>query len=69
MSFRQKNNSSKLNSQLSTQSVSFIINPNDIKILKSNKGDDILGSGNFGVVKKAVWTTPNGSKVYYIKIF
>jgi activated CDC42 kinase 1 len=26
-------------------------------------GDEILGTGNFGVVKKAVWTTNNGTKV------
>lgn len=43
--------------------VSVIINPNDIEFIKS--GNEILGSGNFGVVKKAVWSTHEGAKVIF----
>jgi hypothetical protein len=46
------------------QPVSFIINSNDIEILKTNKGEDeVLGYGHFGIVKKAVWTTHTGSRI------
>jgi hypothetical protein len=44
--------------------VSFIINPNDIEMLKNKSGkDEVLGIGHFGIVKKAVWTTHTGSRV------
>ena len=42
--------------------VSYLINPNDIQIVKDNKNEDmILGSGNFGFVKKAIWTRPDSN--------
>jgi len=50
--------------ELSLQPVSVLINANDIQILKNEKGhDEVLGVGNFGIVKEAVWNSHNGSKV------
>ncbi len=44
--------------------VSYLINPADIEITKNAKGkEEILGSGQFGVVKKAIWSTHTGQKV------
>jgi len=50
--------------ELSLQPVSVLINANDIQMLKNEKGhDEVLGVGNFGIVKEAVWNSHNGSKV------
>jgi hypothetical protein len=49
---------------VSSKSVSLIINPSDVQIIKNKSGaDEILGTGHFGVVKRALWTTFSGSKV------
>ena len=46
------------------QPVSVLINANDIQIVRNEKGqDEVLGVGNFGIVKKAVWNSHTGSKV------
>ena len=46
------------------ESVSQLISSNDIQILRNKAGsEEILGCGNFGVVKKAIWTKQNGTKV------
>ncbi len=46
------------------QPVSVLINSNDIQILKNNQNQDqVLGVGNFGIVKKAIWNSHTGAKV------
>ena len=60
--FIQKGSESSIK-DIQLKGVSYVINPNDVQILKNAKGDEILGSGNFGVVKKGLWNSPNGSKV------
>jgi hypothetical protein len=47
-------------SAASSEPISFIINPNDIEILPETSP---LGSGQFGLVRRAVWTTHKGTKV------
>ena len=57
---------SSASSSSSTQSnkpVSFLIKPNDVQFTSSRSGGDILGHGQFGVVRKAIWTTHTGAKV------
>ena len=72
---RASNKTSEQNGKLSmnnennsiNQPYSVIINQNDIKILKNNRGEDeVLGTGHFGVVKKALWRMPNGLRVYTV---
>ncbi len=48
----------KNNENLNLDSTSFIINEYDLEISK-----EILGSGQFGIVRKAQWTTPLKTKV------
>jgi hypothetical protein len=52
--------SSTSNGANQKQQVSFLINPNDIQIVRNDKNEEIvLGAGNFGYVKKALWTHPD----------
>lgn len=55
----------KLNqTSIETKPVSVLINPTDIQILKNTKNqDEILGVGNFGIVKKAIWSSHTGCTV------
>ncbi|CAF0851567.1 unnamed protein product [Brachionus calyciflorus] len=59
----QKGEESPSTKDLKLNGVSFVINPKDIEILKNKNGEEILGSGNFGVVKKGLWNSPNGTKI------
>lgn len=51
-----------------SRAVSFLINSTDVEFVKNPKTneDEILGSGQFGVVKKAIWTTFSRQKVTQI---
>lgn len=58
------NTSNKKSTDSLNSSVSVIISPQDIEFLKNSKGqDDILGKGNFGLVKKALWSSHTGAKI------
>ncbi len=48
----------KNNENLNLDSTSFIINEYDLEVSK-----EVLGSGQFGIVRKAQWTTPLKTKV------
>ena len=50
---------SKFDTASIAPSVSVIINPADISVAPNS----VLGQGNFGIVKKAVWTTPQSVKI------
>ena len=72
---KSKNESSSASSTSSTSStqsnkpVSFLIKPTDIQFTSSRSGGDILGHGQFGVVRKAVWCTHTGAKVSSLKFY
>lgn len=59
----QKGNESAMKTDSKLNGVSFIINSKDIEICKNKNEEEILGKGNFGIVKKGIWKSPNGSKV------
>jgi hypothetical protein len=48
-------------SHTASEPISFIINPNDVHIV-SEVGTP-LGTGQFGLVRKAIWTTHKGTKL------
>ncbi|RNA39917.1 activated CDC42 kinase 1 [Brachionus plicatilis] len=50
-------------SQVKLNGISIVINPKDIEICKNKTGEEIIGKGNFGIVKKGIWKSPNGQKI------